>query len=439
MLESNAPVAAIMSVEKTNHGEPAPAQNVPGQKTNVTFAEVLTDEHSANVVQMGETFDQLQLQQDISPTNADIGALVLENDAHLSSEDTHSNVTLTKPEAPVEPDTALHIVGHHAGTAEANPHDVSKSVQTPATTDANVTARIAPTAPQTIDAAPLGTKGQEIGMLAARPLVEAQRNTSFGNATSLETKKTVGEGQTTVLSDARISQAPLDQRQKSTKLDREFAEPKGVDQSQDAPKPRSIAELTYVSKQSPIGPSAQAVDFQKLTVVHVGETFAQPGLTEDSVEISSISRTETASVPTRADTTPQMARHVSQQVAYAIAQNTPGTTEIKLSPEELGRVRMTIQAVEGVVTIAVVAERVETGDLMRRHAVILQDDLANLGFDTINLAFSNEGQHTSPDASEPIPSSIDGTVEASDEQDEKVGPIGPNVDHGPRSGLDIRL
>jgi len=81
-------------------------------------------------------------------------------------------------------------------------------------------------------------------------------------------------------------------------------------------------------------------------------------------------------------------------VAYAVAQTGSGTTEIKLSPEELGRVRMTVQAVEGMINVTVLAERQETGDLMRRNSELLTEDLRDLGFESINLTFGNEQSET---------------------------------------------
>jgi len=51
---------------------------------------------------------------------------------------------------------------------------------------------------------------------------------------------------------------------------------------------------------------------------------------------------------------------------------------------------MTVQAVEGIINVAVVAERQETGDLMRRNSEMLTDELKDLGFEDINLTFENE-------------------------------------------------
>ena len=97
----------------------------------------------------------------------------------------------------------------------------------------------------------------------------------------------------------------------------------------------------------------------------------------------------------------QTARQVTQQVAYAITQTGSGATEIKLQPEELGRVRITVQAVEGVLHVSVLAERLETGDLMRRNTEMLTEQLRDVGFEQINLSFGQETneQNTSNESS----------------------------------------
>lgn len=119
-------------------------------------------------------------------------------------------------------------------------------------------------------------------------------------------------------------------------------------------------------------------------------TTALPNALEELSGYQQQARFEPISAFQRYDVPTQSARQVVQQVAYAISQNAPGTTEIKLSPEELGRVRMTVQAVEGMINVAVVVERQETGDLMRRNSEMLTEELRDLGFDTINLTFGNE-------------------------------------------------
>jgi len=100
-----------------------------------------------------------------------------------------------------------------------------------------------------------------------------------------------------------------------------------------------------------------------------------------------------------------MPRHVAMQIAE-FARNMPDRpVDVSLSPEELGRVRLSISTGEGGVTLQVLAERPETLDLMRRHADQLARELADLGFASIDLAFgqghdpeSRDGDGTGPSA-----------------------------------------
>ena len=115
--------------------------------------------------------------------------------------------------------------------------------------------------------------------------------------------------------------------------------------------------------------------------------------------------------------TPDLARSVQAQLVD-VARTTPnGTVEVKLAPEELGRVHMTVSQSEADVTITVVVERPETLDLMRRHADMLSTELRQAGFERLSFSFgqggdpNNTGQDTSaaPFEAPDIPSDPDPT------------------------------
>ncbi|MDG1863881.1 MAG: flagellar hook-length control protein FliK [Yoonia sp.] len=69
-----------------------------------------------------------------------------------------------------------------------------------------------------------------------------------------------------------------------------------------------------------------------------------------------------------------------------------GTTEIALSPDELGKVTLTMKTVEGSVTMLISAERPETQDLMRRHIETLGQEFRSLGFTDISFSFQGQGR-----------------------------------------------
>lgn len=88
---------------------------------------------------------------------------------------------------------------------------------------------------------------------------------------------------------------------------------------------------------------------------------------------------------------PDMPRLLAGQFAQAIRAQSGGPVEISLQPEELGRVRMTISTTEAAVIISVVAERQDTFEMMRRHATALSRELANQGFEGVELSFEQGG------------------------------------------------
>ena len=67
--------------------------------------------------------------------------------------------------------------------------------------------------------------------------------------------------------------------------------------------------------------------------------------------------------------------------------------EISLNPEELGRVRMAMSRTEHGMTVAIMAERPEALDLMRRHIDQLTAEFHRLGYTNIGFSFGNDTQH----------------------------------------------
>jgi len=96
---------------------------------------------------------------------------------------------------------------------------------------------------------------------------------------------------------------------------------------------------------------------------------------------------------------PEQARQIAQQMAMATPTTAPGTTEITLNPEELGRVKMSLSLTDGAMVLTITAERPDTIDIMRRHIDLLAQTYRQLGFAnmTFNFAGSSEqGQSTNP-------------------------------------------
>lgn len=82
---------------------------------------------------------------------------------------------------------------------------------------------------------------------------------------------------------------------------------------------------------------------------------------------------------------------VVRQVAEGMARLSEGGVEIRLSPEELGQVRMQLVPSDTGMTVHVSADRPETLDLLRRHIDQLARDLADAGYDGASFTFSEGG------------------------------------------------
>ncbi|TYO89231.1 flagellar hook-length control protein FliK [Oceanicella actignis] len=85
------------------------------------------------------------------------------------------------------------------------------------------------------------------------------------------------------------------------------------------------------------------------------------------------------------------AGHVIRQLTEAVSRSDDGAVEVRLDPPELGRVRITMSAVDGTMNAHVSADRPEALDLMRRHAEQLSAELARLGHARVDLSFSSGG------------------------------------------------
>ena len=102
----------------------------------------------------------------------------------------------------------------------------------------------------------------------------------------------------------------------------------------------------------------------------------------------------TGSERTRADL--PVARSVIQQIMHTVSRaQGDGVIEVRLQPEELGRVRLTMVAGEAGLSIQVTAERPETLDLIRRHIDAFESDLRDQGFAGMSFSFGAETQEES--------------------------------------------
>lgn len=134
---------------------------------------------------------------------------------------------------------------------------------------------------------------------------------------------------------------------------------------------------------------------------------------------------------------PQQARGepgaaVARQVAEALAQRQGDRVELRLEPEELGRVQFRMQHTEHGLVLAISADRPETLDLLRRHSDLLSAHLEDLGYDSASFSFGEGGtdrgaSHHAP----PLATTTDDTANGLSRQGTAPPPL--------RDGLDLRV
>jgi len=149
------------------------------------------------------------------------------------------------------------------------------------------------------------------------------------------------------------------------------------------------------------------------------------------------STTQSGVVPLK----PELATHVARQLVEVMAHAGSRPTEIALSPQELGRVRMSVITEDGAITVSIIAERPETLELMRRHIDQLGQTFKTMGYESINFAFgqgedsSERGRENTDDRhSGNSETSLHGHAAALSDQ-----PTVINLDTASKSGVDIRL
>lgn len=143
-----------------------------------------------------------------------------------------------------------------------------------------------------------------------------------------------------------------------------------------------------------------------------------------------------SAMPSRAD----MAPHIARQLVEVMGQAANRPTEIALSPEELGRVRMSVATEDGKITVNILTERPETLDLMRRHIDQLGQSFRSMGYDQVSFSFgqgAQSGDQSGSNLSADTPSGSSPTGTADDGTDTGVNIV--NLDSAPTTGIDIRL
>lgn len=183
-----------------------------------------------------------------------------------------------------------------------------------------------------------------------------------------------------------------------------------------------------ITPESPDGPQSEKLQILKTTsveysnapatsapAVSINDDFTAPNATlsftekehivskNEAFEIELI-RSDTSSTPIATSSRdalihkPDIARAIAQQIAQAAPQEPNKPIELVLSPEELGRVRLTLSPAENGITMSILAERPETLEIMRRNIDALAQDFHEMGYENTSFSFAQSGSnHSSSD------------------------------------------
>lgn len=172
--------------------------------------------------------------------------------------------------------------------------------------------------------------------------------------------------------------------------------------------------------------------------------FEIPSLRQGEQSISDVSISDVRPAETRVQVDTIMgrgdpARPAMMQLSDAARRLADGPVEISLSPEELGRVRMSLTGTDTAMSVQILAERPETLELIRRHIELLAADLREQGF--TDLSFSFSGGDPSEENSGAFADDAAGPIEGSALEPVVAAPqkMTSPIDLGHADRLDLRL
>ncbi|MBZ4022045.1 hypothetical protein CKO11_06190 [Rhodobacter sp. TJ_12] len=175
--------------------------------------------------------------------------------------------------------------------------------------------------------------------------------------------------------DAAPLETPRETKARETDSKRQKAEPTA-----------DIAQKTpSADTAQPARATAVATDAATPLPIDATEAFAAVSGGERADALTTSGQVQNASRTAAAS--PQ---HIAQQLAQAMPTSPDQPVEVSLSPEELGKVRLTLHSHDGAITVNVQAERPETLDLMRRNIDSLARDFREMGYSDISFDFGQQ-------------------------------------------------
>ena len=194
------------------------------------------------------------------------------------------------------------------------------------------------------------------------------------------------------------------------------------------------SQVTVAPIPAASGPALQELTKENVSVRWLSEVgFTSELSAQESPATSRVQQTTLLQQP-------DLPRNIAVQIAQAMRQGgAERPMELVLSPAELGRVRISMQAGDGAMTVHVMADRPETLDLMRRHIDMLAQEFHDIGFGTAEFAFGQNAPESDAQRNDD-PSAANGSTHTALDPTENIDDVAvPTALTLQSDRVDIRL
>ncbi|WP_282182181.1 flagellar hook-length control protein FliK [Aliiroseovarius marinus] len=217
--------------------------------------------------------------------------------------------------------------------------------------------------------------------------------------------------------------------------------PQAEDAAPNGPAPSLASGSDLKTAQAPDMMKHAPMPVSALPLIFTVEQEAErPGSDEAGFRVvDQVSQTSADLKPAAIARGAELPRMVMAQIAEIVRQQPDRPVELTLSPEELGRLRMSFQTEGSAMHVVLSFERPDTLDLMRRHIDQLAQDMRELGMSDVSFTFQQQtseggnGAHSDDDTATPS------QHPQFDPQDAPEDPLPSALNIAGRAGVDIRV